>query len=81
MFDIKRENENDGNDIPYAKALENGTYLGYFYERKNGFGPEFWKMDVFDIHESLYTGDEGVGVCVPMMLQYKKKILASLNHD
>lgn len=35
-----------------------GKYLGYYYQRKDGIGPELWRIDVFEVGGVLYGGDE-----------------------
>ncbi len=55
-----------------------GTYLGSYSERKYGFGPEFWTIDVFELKGKLYGGDVYEGVMEPMVEEMRNEILYSI---
>lgn len=47
----------DEDKITRRYAEKHGEYLGYMFMRKQGFGPELWKIDVYDVYGTLYGGD------------------------
>lgn len=49
---------NAKNKITRKTAEKSGKYIGYFHMRKNGFGPEMWKIDVYKYKDQLYGGDK-----------------------
>ena len=64
--------------ISFNKAKRLGIYLGYYLTRKYGFGPEFWKIEVYDINGKLYGGDRLEGKLEPMIEEMREEILKVL---
>jgi hypothetical protein len=64
--------------ITWSLAKESGEYLGSYITRKQGFGPEFWTIDVFDINDQLYGGDFYEGMVEPMIQGEKENIIKCL---
>jgi len=67
--------------IDFTEAIKVGKYLGGYLTRKNGFGPEFWTIEVFDINGDLYGGVEYIGFVEPMVQNMHKDILRTINNE
>ena len=46
------------NKIRRLTAKLFGKYHGFYLQRKQGFGPELWKIEVYEFMGQLYGGDK-----------------------
>lgn len=63
------------------KQAKKGFYKGSFLERKNGFGPEFWSIEVYELNGKLYGGVEYMGMLEPMLEDQRENILKMLKNN
>lgn len=67
--------------ITFKEAKKTGVKLGEFLERKNGFGPDFWTMEVYEIDGHLYGGVEYMGWLEPMREEMRKEIMEAIKDN